>query len=379
MVTTTYFKYIFVTGIFATALSYAFAQGVVTEASSQPVQPTVLTTVVADINLTDVVSKETGSNISGAFAFQGKMGKQNDIVYGIVVIDSKGQVLDGTNLGVQASVEEGEIVRKSFNYTIPTYLSGKGITFMLHAETRGGLPLGSSVLLKKDFPMKESTLSCTSKDTTITCISKIDTTLSIGYLKKKILGEVVSIETKEVKKGEKLVYSKELPPGAYYVSIKNTDMSAQALLALSIKGSYGFISNTVVTEKSPGLLSVVATANISPNIGAKVRAVLMQGITKCGEGEGELKGSVVSFDVMSSCKDGLVTITLVNKDDAILDTKNTPFSVIPYIPPVVPEPQAKFIMTMTTNHIYAGASLILLGILWFIMRAYKKSITSAQQ
>lgn len=366
-------------------LVYAYAQNksngingntVATTSTTQAAQPTVVTTIVADTNVTDVFSKEAGGKITGGFALQGNMGKQNDIVYGIIVVDSEGRIIDGTTLGTQPSIQEGEVIRKNFLYTIPTYLSGKGLAFILKAETVGGLPLGSSVLLKRDFPVKESTLSCSEKETVITCTSKVDTSLTIKYFKETLLGQVVSNETKEIKKGAKLVYINKISPGRYYIQIKNADMSAQALFSVSVKGSYGTISNTVITEKSKGLLSIVSTANVSPNIGAKIQATLTQGQVKCGEGSGELRGGTASFDVQSTCKDGQVVVSLIDKNGTTLDTKNSAFSVTRYVPETT-SPSSPEKKGLLMNYVYASIAFLLLFVLWFIRREYKKSASAS--
>lgn len=122
--------------------------------------PSTQALVVADINVADVIIQEGDDALSGTFSIQGKLGQQNDVVYGIVATSAQNALLDAVSFGEVISVREGEIKPFSFQYTFPQYLRG-AVTIWLRVETVGGLPLGSRKLLEKDFGTgEESVLMC---------------------------------------------------------------------------------------------------------------------------------------------------------------------------------------------------------------------------
>jgi|CXWL01.1.fsa_nt_gi hypothetical protein len=284
-------------------------------------------TVVADVNLTDVTFSLKGNSLQGQFALQGKMGQQNNIVFGIVVRDKNQAVVHVQKLGEEKSIQEGELRHYTFEYTIPALVRGE-VSVILIVDTVDGLPLGSKELVRKTNQGTGRTFSCTSGTKSVTCSSTRATNLTASYVRGSIFADAVSAESKNVQKGEEVIFSPSLAAGAYYALITDTEHMQTLALPLSVAGNYGEIKNVVVTNKSGKVLDIVIVASALPSEGTTVSVQLIdkEGGT-CGSGDTALAGSIAELSVPSACREGTVTATLLDAKKATLATSIASFFV----------------------------------------------------
>ncbi len=200
-------------GLFAISSCFFVASAQVSVPSDQASQNSM---VIANVGIVDVEIKEENGVIVGKYSLQGYMGQQNDINVGVIAVASSSgrhATVDVKRLIEKVSVQEKQIARYDFSYTIPTSLQGE-VTFYLQASTVGGVVLSMNPLVKKVFSSKnQKTLTCTSNDGSIDCsrISKGNIIFSVS--KNTILNTPVSVETKEIAvQGGHISFGATLPP-----------------------------------------------------------------------------------------------------------------------------------------------------------------------
>ncbi len=336
---------------------------------------------IADINLGDVIFTEQDRTFSGSFALLGKMGQQNDILYGVVVYDTDQTLLHAEKLGEEKSLQEGQLKTYSFTYTLPTWIEGE-VSISLAAYTKNNLPLGMQPLVQKIYTKSQAeSFSCKGEtDTEITCTTLSDDTLQISYTTGSFFKEPVFIETKEIKKGEKISITPELAPGKYNIHITNSEKTKTEIEYLYIAGTHGEILNVVVAKTQTDSLELVVTARVSPRNDASVKVkVLDKNNQPCLETEKTLETTVNSFIVPSSCIEGNVQVELFDATKKSLVSQNSTFNASSFVPDVsVVLPAFETIGTDTTEDsgpsfietlIITMIGLILLGSLVFFLRS----------
>ncbi len=316
-----------------------YAQMPVTTSSDQVqiIRPQeVSSIIVADVSLTDVTFKrESDNKITGSFSLVSEMGKQNDIVYGMHVIDGMGNIVDASSLGKVATIREGEIVRRNFSYSIPPYISGDNLSFDLVAETTGGLPLGSQKLLQNvSIPGVASLLTCTNKNRQeISCVSTIDTTLVIGYHVASPLGKnIVNKELPVRKNTPTPLPVTSIPPGRYYVDVFTKDGNGHALASFVVQGSYGNILNTSISELSEGKILVITTVNASPSKGIQVKNTITDDSGRmCTSDQVDASTFFARQEFLTDCRKGAVITTLLSSSGVVLSSSTNPFDIQRYV------------------------------------------------
>ena len=311
-----------------------FTQNPPSEASLNVNQKTTRVVTVADVNVGDISVQEKADGLSGSFTLQGKLGQQNNIVYGIIVTDAKNNVLDAKVLSESISVQEGETKSLNFSYTYPSSLSGK-VQILLKVETLEGLPLGTQVLAEKELSStQKSNLTCVSKGeiTEVTCTSQVDGLVTIEYRTNSFFGQLIKEETKEVKRGVSFGMNSELAPGVYKALVRSAASQDFAVAHLVVPGAFGKIQNIAIfnsQDKEEGVLSGVVTARLSQVKGTtSVEAKLFSSTNAlCGEQVVILEAGIAEFSFLTPlCQSGTVQVSLRSSDGTTLDTLSQPFS-----------------------------------------------------
>ncbi|TXH03362.1 MAG: hypothetical protein E6R05_03210 [Candidatus Moraniibacteriota bacterium] len=288
----------------------------------------VQTVAVADVNVGDVQMTEKDGVLTGTFVIQGKMGQQNDIVYGVVVIDAMGQTLDVQSLGQIASVMEGEAKTLSFEYTLPASLRGK-VKVLLKAETVAGLPLGTQVLLDKDLGgVFENVLTCRGADGGMVCTSSSDQRVKVSYYTGSIFSQPVSRDEVALSADVATDIKPTFQPGRYSVVIRGSEAGGFSLASFRMAGSFGQIQNIVLDIDKTGSLVGLVAATASPLAGAKIEMELRsENDQVCGQGTASLEGQVaeVVFSEVK-CMAGIVKTTLKGADGSTLASLSQSFN-----------------------------------------------------
>lgn len=284
--------------------------------------------VVADVNVTDVVMTEKDGVLAGTFALQGRMGQQNDIAYGVVVIDTEGQTLDIQPLGYVDSVREGEIKVVPFEYNLPPLLKGS-VKILLRAETMLGLPLGTQVLLERDFGgTYKRVLTCSDAQDGISCTSLSNQVIKIDYYTGSVFSQSVENDEASLVANQVSNINASLKPGRYTAVIKGSVTGSFASASFRVIGTFGQIQNVAIhTNESEELVgSVVAVA--SPLIGTTVEMELYSENSQiCGQGSAVLDSQVAEIvfnDV--TCVAGTVKTILKGADGSVLASLSQSFN-----------------------------------------------------
>ncbi|HCC06406.1 TPA: hypothetical protein DEP94_03570 [Candidatus Nomurabacteria bacterium] len=298
--------------------------------------PTAVGVILADVNIVDVIATSTNGVFSGRFSIQGKLGQQNDVHYGLMVLDDKDTILDAKELGVISKINQGETNRYTLKYSLPTYISGS-VRVLLVAETAKGLTLSHNQIFKGDITGEKSNFPCVyiagtkaSKVSKIECLSSKDTSLTVSYGKNSIFATSNLTETINLKSGKKVVLSPNVAPGEYFATIV-TKAGDKRILPLTKDGVYGNISSIVVhTGDKANVVKVAVFADVSTSSVAIVNLVGANS-EECGKGEAELKGVAVEFSIETKCKTGTVTVALKDKQGQVLGLASEPFSVLTFV------------------------------------------------
>ena len=282
--------------------------------------------VVADVSLTNVVSTEQNGVISGQFALQGKMGEQNNIMYGIEARDKNGAIVDVKKLGEEASIRQGEVKQYQFAYTVPPALQGD-ISILLVAETEGGLMLGVQELAHTTYQGTGSVFSC-APATSVSCTSTASTALTASYVPGSVFATAVSSESKNAQKGSTTSFAPALAPGNYFALVTDAAHTQTIAVPFSVSGTYGAIQNVAITDNKNGTLGVVIVASASSASSTMAVALADSTGNSCGSAAVPLAGSVITLSVPSSCTQGTATVTLRGADNTALATSVTLFSTL---------------------------------------------------
>lgn len=291
--------------------------------------------VIANVGIVDVEIKEENGVIVGKYSLQGYMGQQNDINVGVIAVASSSgshATVDVKRLIEKVSVQEKQITRYDFSYTIPTSLQGE-VTFYLQASTVGGVVLSMNPLVKKVFSSKnQKTLTCTSVNGSIDCsrISKGNIIFSVS--KNTILNTPVSVETKEVAvQGGHISFGTTLPPGKYYVDSYASDTHEHIVLPLTVQGVYATIMNSLITQKqngSPFAVVAISKSIESTNLSARITLTDIKG-ESCGTASKSFEKNIpiVVIDITSSCNEGTSRTEIVDSKGGVLDVTLGQFSL----------------------------------------------------
>jgi len=298
--------------------------------------PTATGVILADVNIVDVIATSTNGVFSGRFSIQGKLGQQNDVHYGVMVLNDKDTILDAKELGIISKINQGETNRYTLKYSLPTYISGS-VRVLLVAETAKGLTLSHNQIFKGDIAGEKSNFPCSfiagtkvSKVSKIECSSSKDTSLTVSYGKNSIFATPNLTETINLKAGKKVVLSPNVAPGEYFATIV-TKAGDKRILPLTKDGVYGNISSIVVhTGNKANVVKVAVFADVSTSSVAIVNLVGANS-EECGKGETDVKGVVAEFSFETKCKTGTVTVALKDKQGQVLGLSSEPFSVLTFV------------------------------------------------
>lgn len=304
-----------------------------TEIASAQTNPQAKLTVIADVSIVDVKVTSTSSPFSGVFSLQGKLGQQNDIIYGAIVTDDKGVVLDAKVLGNVAHINQGETQKHTFSYTLPSAVSGD-IHIFLTADTKEGLTLSTNKIFSGKITGTTSIFPCTyTRETKLAkskleCLSEKNTTLTAEYTKGSIFNTPIQKETLTLVANKKLLVTPNLAPGEYFVTLTDTTTNEKRIFRITKDGVYGTISSVVVhTDGAPGEVKVVVFSEVSTS---SIVSVSLSGPNgeSCGNGDTEVKGMAAEFTFTITCTSGNIVAVLKDKQGVILSTSTQPFSVI---------------------------------------------------
>ena len=291
--------------------------------------------VVADVNVTDVNVTEVEGKLMGTFALQGKMGQQNDIVYGVTVTDTDGKLLLVAPLGKDLSVEEGEVKTLPIEYLLPSWLYGK-VSVWIKAETADGLPLGTQLLLEKDFSTTAEQLAffCTRSEsgTDFSCTHKTGGSLRIAYYAGSVLGASTGEQTMVFEAGVSKTIVPTVGSGRYAVMVRDANTEAMTFVSIRMPGDFGVIRNVAIAaDKVSGEIRGIATVELSsvklaPKL--EVSMVTTEG-RSCGEQlVAEIRDGVGEFVAPTrECRQGTVTMTLKSTAGVTLDTLSQEFNI----------------------------------------------------
>ena len=383
-------------GINSTEATAPLMQNPPSEASLNSNQKTTKFVAVADVNVGDISVQENKDGFSGSFTLQGKLGQQNNIVYGIIVTDAKNNILDARVLAESISVQEGETKSLNFSYTYPPFLTGK-VQILLKVETLEGLPLGTQILADKEFSStQKSNLACVLKGeiSEVTCVSEVDASVAIEYRADSLFGKLIKEERKEVRSGVPFGMSTDLASGVYKALVRSVASQDFATAHLVVPGAFGKIQSIAIfndKESEEEMLSGVVTARLSQVKGTtSVEAKLFSSTNAlCGEQVVILEAGIAEFSFLTPlCQSGTVQVSLKSSDGTTLDTLVQPFSVEKFIKIPTDDSSTSTVTSVTppveTQSGWSGLKwlplvilvLLLLGYLYWSMIKNKTSTTT---
>lgn len=285
--------------------------------------------VVADINIYDIdVTKDEAGVIAGNFTMTAGMGQQNNIAYGVMVVNETGDLVFADRAGVIPSLKQGQVEKLSFSSSLPPNLSGN-LSVVLVAENETGLLLSYRELVKKTFSPSSTDLSCLrdkEKTDTLSCKNKTATDLTVAY-SSSMLGERTVFEVRPVTESEVMSFSPLTKPGRYFVAITNEN-NEQAIVQLSKEGAYGQIKNIAIYQKTDNITEAVIPIYGSGLKDSSLSLTLTNNDgTVCDEQTQAMTLPVYTLTINPSCLEGTVQATLKNASGETLDSKSQPFSI----------------------------------------------------
>lgn len=289
-------------------------------------------TLLADVNIVDATSTRKDNTFTGSFILQGKLGQQNDILYGVLVVDEKDQILDAKVLNTVSHINQDEIQKYSYSYTLPATVHGN-VRILLTADTKEGLTLSSGQVysgtisgVKVDFPCEYVEGTKTSKRS-VECMSPNNESVVVEYHKGSVFTSPVHKETVELADGKKVTLNPVLPAGEYFVTV-TTSANEKRIFPYTKEGVYGVISSVVVhTGDKIGEIKTVVFSNVSTSSIVSFNLAGKNG-ESCGSGNVEAKGMLAVFTLSTKCAQGVVTVTLKDRQGHVLSTSSQPFSVL---------------------------------------------------
>lgn len=239
---------------------------------------------VANVNIIDIVSSYSTSTFtfSGKFSLQGKMGQQNDVIYGILVLGKNNTILDAKELGIVPHINEDENQKYTFSYTISPFIKGD-INVFLIANTSAGLTLSASQIFQGNILGKEINFPCSYIEKTrtdkskIECVSSKNQLLNMEYRKGSVLTASIIKETVILEPNKKITVSPNIEPGEYFIII-TTPTNEKRIFPFTKDGDYGVISSVVVhTSDIKNKIETVILSQVSTSSIVSIRLISAKG------------------------------------------------------------------------------------------------------
>ncbi len=286
--------------------------------------------IIADINIVKVIPAATSSPFSGTFSLSGRLGQQNYIVYGVIVMDDSNTVLDTKFLGDIQQIKEGETLELTYSYTLPETIKGD-IRIFLVAETKQGLRLSVSQIFNGNIKGEEVMFPCSpqlaAEKSSIVCISSKDEDITVRHQKNSIFSPDIKNEIVSLKSGQKVELDPEVSPGKYFVTV-TTSANEKRVFHFTKAGVYGEISSVVVHASDKiGEIKTVVFSNVSTSSIVLFNFIGRNG-ESCGSGNVEAKGKLAEFTLFTKCTQGVVNVSLKDRQGVVLSTSSQPFSVL---------------------------------------------------
>lgn len=294
--------------------------------------------VVADVGLVDLNLKVEGNVLTGSFSLISRMGRQNDIVYGIIFLDENEKALSGTNLGEVSLLDEGQILNKVVDFVLPVLPTQTGpVTLKLVAETKNGLPLSSKVIAQIIPPSSEKKVpTCASEvgvSNKIVCIYSADFNGELVFKRSLISNVEIARTPINITGGSSSEFNvPDSVKGNYYGILLDQKQDTMSVFGGKSDTTYAKFRNVVVYE-SNGLLVVTAPLafilDTKPTIAYSLKGA---DDTICLEGTEELSTSVFSrsFEKIPGCETGMIKLSLFDQGTILLDEYSNTYSVSKY-------------------------------------------------
>lgn len=299
------------------------------------------TAVVADVGLVDIDLRVEEDRLIGNFSIISRMGRQNDIVYGLTLSDASGKFLGGFNLGEVSYLEEGQISKQTIDFKVPPLLERGGLVKLkLVAETKSGLPLSSKNVGEISLPDKVKVENICTSDLDqagkITCEFGADFNGELVF-KSSLISSVDLARVPVVSKGGasvELTVPDSISGGYFGVLLNQNEEVVSVFRAKSDK-VYAKFRNVIVYENN-GFM--VVTAPVALTLGKKVTIEYnLTGVSGevCLQGKEELRSSVFNYilEKKVGCESGSITLGLIDQNNNSLDKYSNTYSVTKYSNP----------------------------------------------
>jgi hypothetical protein len=311
------------------------------------------------------------------------MGQQNNIIYGVIVTDEKGTILDSNMLGKVVSLREGEKKPLSYNYVMPKTITGD-VKVFLTADTEAGLNLSSYTLYEGNISGENITFPCSYTPATktsagkIDCVSPKDISLNVEYRIGSTYNTPTSTQTVALKSGEKITLKPALAPGSYFATMVDTSTNSKRTFPITVAGEHGSILSVVVNDgDKSGTLKAVVFSDVSVPSSVSVKLTDQSG-TVCGEGSSQAFGQTAEVSVDTTCSEGTAEVTLKNEKGKVLDTTTEQFSitsVFPFENQIIGDATGGKTMFTSTVWWLGGLILALLAVLASLYLKRNKAVT----
>ncbi len=287
-------------------------------------------TMLADVNITDVVYTEVDGTVKGSFNLSNQLGSQTGITAGLLALNEKNEVVDSWSILGPVTLERGETINQEFLYVFPQHLDGR-VSFHLMAYTDSGLPLSAQPFLQKKFFAGSGQLSCVVSESKeqIACRSLKPDTLVVNYYTGSVFGRPIDTETLSTTGGVNNLVALTLPtePGKYTAEVRLTGTGEVRHFPLRVAGEFGRIENVVLESDGTHIKGTVSFY-ASPARGVSVRATLRgEDGAICGSATGVGEGLSSIFSVTPTCDSGTVLVDLINEVGNSLTTEELTFSL----------------------------------------------------
>ena len=294
--------------------------------------------VVADVGLVDVDVKIDGTTIVGTFSLISRIGRQNDIVYGLIFVSEDGGVVNGLNLGEVPFLDEGQVRTESINVKIPEIISNEGpVSIRIVAETKNGLPLSSKTIGEIDVLSTQApAVICTvGQDLNNTILCEFLTDFSGEMVFKNSLLEKSEIARFTVQGTVGSATEFVVPDsvrGNYYGVLLNSEQQVIDVIRGRSQKDYAKFLNVVVYQSVESLV-LAAPIDLRVTSNPSIRYSLKdQGGAICFEGEELISRSVftLKFPENLGCQTGTVAVQIIDQAGILLDEYISTFNVVNY-------------------------------------------------
>ena len=370
--------------VYSLVFAYAQTSSAVTPPSTG--SSTQVALIIADVSLSNATTTEKNGVYIGSYSLVGKMGQQNGIGVGIIVYDAQKNIVDEKSLVSGISIREGESKSFTYSYTVPKSLSGE-VTVILKSEVASGLPLSSRILGVNKMSGRGSQVTCSLGTFTLSpeiiCSLKQSGTLSLTTVNGSLFAIRSNKESKIGKAGETINFKLNLSPGKYYSIITQEESNEKVVVPLRVTGTYGSLLSINVSDNK-GELRVTTVSKLSDDVAkATVEATLAsKDGMPCGEGKSSFASYTpgVVFDISSLCKEGTISIKLLDGMRKVLDSRDEAFNVLNIKD--IPTRKAPAVMPVTQTNVaslsiwqvvlVATIVLALVGVLYILILYIKK-------